>query len=102
MEIVFIIFSCAMANKYTQVNFRLPSDLKDEISEVANLNGNSLTMEIVERLRNSFEYDKLVIENLELHEQLVNSESEKLDILLEKYEKLFDKQEEILKELKKG
>ena len=91
-----------MANKYTQVNFRLPSDLKDEISEVANLNGNSLTMEIVERLRNSFEYDKLVIENLELHEQLVNSESEKLDILLEKYEKLFDKQEEILKELKKG
>jgi hypothetical protein len=91
-----------MVKEYLQVNFRLPTDLKEKIAQEADLNGNSLTTEIVERLRNSFEYDKLVIENHELHEQLINSESEKLDILFEKYDKLIDKQEEILKELKKG
>lgn len=41
------------------------------------------------------------MENLELQGQLVDSESEKLDLLLEYQEKLFELQNQILNELKK-
>lgn len=90
-----------MIKKYTQVNFRLPIDLKEEIERSANITGNSITAEIVERLRNSFEYDNLMLENIELQSELINLESEKLDILLEYQEKLFELQNQILNEIKK-
>ena len=51
--------------------------------------------------KNSFEYENLLMENLELQGQLVDSESEKLDLLLEYQEKLFELQNQILNELKK-
>lgn len=84
-----------------QVNFRLPLEIKEKIEESAHLNGQSITAEIIERLQNSFEYDKLLIENMELHGELVESESQKLNLLLEYQEKLFELQKQILKELKK-
>lgn len=90
-----------MIKKYTQVNFRLPLDLKEEIELSASITGNSITAEIVERLRNSFEYDNLMLENIELQSELINLESEKLDLLLEYQDKLFKIQDQILEELKK-
>ena len=90
-----------MIKKYTQVNFRLPLDLKEEIEQSAILTGNSITAEIVERLRNSFEYDNLMLENIELQSGLINLESEKLDLLLEYQDKLCKIQDQILEELKK-
>ena len=84
-----------------QVNFRLPLEIKEKVEESANLNGQSITAEIIERLQNSFEYENLLMENLELQGQLVESESEKLDLLLEYQEKLFELQSQILNELKK-
>lgn len=82
-----------------QVNFRLPLEVKEKIEESANLNGQSITVEIIERLKNSFEYENLLMENLELQGQLVDSESEKLDLLLEYQEKLFELQNQILNKL---
>ena len=82
-----------------QVNFRLPLEVKEKIEESANLNGQSITVEIIERLKNSFEYENLLMENLELQGQLVDSESEKLDLLLEYQEKLFELQNQILNAL---
>ncbi|HRN43299.1 MAG TPA: Arc family DNA-binding protein [Flavobacterium sp.] len=90
-----------MIKKYTQVNFRLPLDLKEEIEQSASITGNSITAEIVERLRNSFEYDNLMLKNIELQSELINLESEKLDLLLEYQDKLFKIQDQILEELKK-
>lgn len=100
-EIFYVMVKLIMIAKYTQVNFRLPIDLKNDIEESANLNNVSITAEIVDRLRNSFEYDNLMFENLDLHQKLAESESEKLDLLLEYQDKLLKIQDEILRELKK-
>lgn len=43
-----------MAKDYSQVNFRIPTQLKERIDQVAKENEQSITAEIVERLENSF------------------------------------------------
>lgn len=44
-----------MANDYTQVNFRIPAKLKEQIENSAEKNNRSITAELVSRLEQSFE-----------------------------------------------
>lgn len=44
-----------MAKDYSQVNFRIPTKLKDQIEESAVENERSITAELVARLEQSFE-----------------------------------------------
>lgn len=54
-----------MAKDYTQVNFRIPTKLKEEIEKAAQENERSITAEIVHRLEQSFEPEVRVSETLE-------------------------------------
>ena len=54
-----------MAKDYTQVNFRIPTKLKEEIEKAAQENECSITAEIVHRLEQSFEPEVKVSETLE-------------------------------------
>lgn len=54
-----------MAKDYTQVNFRIPTKLKEDIEEAAQGNERSITSEIVARLEKSFEPELKVTETLE-------------------------------------
>ncbi len=54
-----------MAKDYTQVNFRIPTKLKEEIEKAAQENERSITAEIVHRLEQSFESEVKVSETLE-------------------------------------
>jgi hypothetical protein len=44
-----------MAQEYSQVNFRIPSKLKEDIEKAAFANNRSITSELVSRLEQSFE-----------------------------------------------
>ena len=44
-----------MAQDYSQVNFRIPTKLKEKIEEASVANNRSITSELVSRLENSFE-----------------------------------------------
>lgn len=54
-----------MAKDYTQVNFRIPTKLKEDIEEAAQGNERSITAEIVARLEKSFEPELKITETLE-------------------------------------
>lgn len=43
-----------MAQEYSQVNFRIPSKLKEDIEKAALTNNRSITSELVSRLEDSF------------------------------------------------
>lgn len=43
-----------MAQEYSQVNFRIPSKLKEDIEKAAFANNRSITSELVSRLEQSF------------------------------------------------
>lgn len=43
-----------MAQEYSQVNFRIPSKLKEDIEKAAFANNRSITSELVSRLEESF------------------------------------------------
>ncbi|MBK5646484.1 MAG: Arc family DNA-binding protein, partial [Acinetobacter sp.] len=47
-----------MAKDYTQVNFRIPTSLKEKIDQAAIENDQSITAEIVARLESSFNTSK--------------------------------------------
>lgn len=47
-----------MAQEYTQVNFRIPTTLKEKIESSAVENNRSITSELVARLEKSFEQDQ--------------------------------------------
>lgn len=47
-----------MAQDYTQVNFRIPAKLKEQIEEASLVNNRSITAELVSRLEKSFESNK--------------------------------------------
>lgn len=47
-----------MAKDYSQVNFRIPTKLKEQIEESAVNNDRSITSELVARLEKSFEQDQ--------------------------------------------
>ena len=44
-----------MAREYSQVNFRIPTKLKEKIEESASTNERSITAELVARLEQSFD-----------------------------------------------
>lgn len=44
-----------MAQDYSQVNFRIPTKLKEKIEEASVANNRSITSELVSRLEKSFE-----------------------------------------------
>ena len=46
-----------MAQEYSQVNFRIPSKLKEDIEKAAFANNRSITSELVSRLEESFKRD---------------------------------------------
>ena len=54
-----------MAREYSQVNFRIPTKLKEKIEESASTNDRSITAELVARLEQSFEPEVQVHETLE-------------------------------------
>ena len=54
-----------MAREYSQVNFRIPTKLKEKIEESASTNDRSITAELVARLEQSFEPEIQVHETLE-------------------------------------
>lgn len=54
-----------MAQEYSQVNFRIPSKLKEDIEKAASANNRSITSELVSRLEESFEPELKVSETLE-------------------------------------
>lgn len=69
-----------MAKDYTQVNFRIPTSLKEKIDQAAIENDQSITAEIVARLESSFNTSK----NLGLPElQLMQSQLKQQAKLLE-------------------
>lgn len=47
-----------MAQEYSQVNFRIPSKLKEDIEKAAFANNRSITSELVSRLEQSFEQNQ--------------------------------------------
>ena len=47
-----------MAREYSQVNFRIPTKLKEKIEESASTNERSITAELVARLEQSFEHQE--------------------------------------------
>lgn len=46
-----------MAQNYSQVNFRIPTQLKEKIEEASIVNNRSITSELVSRLEDSFQID---------------------------------------------
>lgn len=46
-----------MAKDFSQVNFRMPTDLKEKLEEASKVNDRSLTSEVVSRLEDSFKVD---------------------------------------------
>lgn len=54
-----------MAKDYTQVNFRIPTKLKEDIEKAAQDSERSITAEIVSRLEESFKPEVKVSETLE-------------------------------------
>lgn len=48
-----------MAQDYLQVNFRIPTELKEQIEEAAKENNRSITSELVSRLERTFQEDEL-------------------------------------------
>lgn len=46
-----------MAKDFSQVNFRMPTELKEKLEEASKVNERSLTSELVSRLEDSFKID---------------------------------------------
>ncbi|MEQ1105218.1 Arc family DNA-binding protein [Acinetobacter ursingii] len=65
-----------MARNDPQVNFRIPSELKDKLDNAAKENGRTLTAELITRLEMTFEQDdqlKDLVARLEYLENEVDS-----------------------------
>lgn len=57
-----------MAKDFSQVNFRMPTELKEKLEEASKANERSLTSELVSRLEESFEQKNKNLENLSADE----------------------------------
>ncbi|WP_180004068.1 MULTISPECIES: Arc family DNA-binding protein [unclassified Acinetobacter] len=89
-----------MAKDYTQVNFRIPTKLKEQIEKSANNNERSITAELVARLEQSFELSErqAVIEQNHLNNIMTASANvEVLENLMLEMKKNKAIQEELLK-----
>lgn len=63
-----------MAKSYTQVNFRIPEKLKEQLEQAAKENENSITAELVARLEQSFKQNESQSDQIEqLQQQVANS-----------------------------
>ena len=80
-----------MAQDYTQVNFRIPTSLKEKIESSALENNRSITSELVSRLEQSFEqHDQQQIDLL-LMTEVYREQQRKIDELYNMIQKLLDK-----------
>ena len=57
MRITLKLIVIVMAHDYSQVNFRIPTKLKEKIEEASIINNRSITSELVSRLEDSFQID---------------------------------------------
>ena len=57
MRITLKLIVIVMAQDYSQVNFRIPTKLKEKIEEASIINNRSITSELVSRLEDSFQID---------------------------------------------
>lgn len=82
-----------MAKDYTQVNFRIPTKLKEEIEKAAKDSERSITAEIVHRLEESFKPELKVTETLEfeLMMQSYLEQAKQIKELKEMLEQLLNK-----------
>jgi len=90
-----------MAQEYSQVNFRIPSKLKEDIEKAAFANNRSITSELVSRLEDSF-IPKTLTPSLEMVKYKEEMEAQ-TKILLESQRVLLEQNErqaKILAELK--
>lgn len=91
-----------MAQDYTQVNFRIPTNLKEKIESSALENNRSITSELVSRLEQSFEHDQKLPEILQ--EQTLNALNnldnwkQSLQLIMQLQEQL-NEQTKMIKEL---
>lgn len=80
-----------MAQDYTQVNFRIPTSLKEKIESSALENNRSITSELVSRLEQSFEqHDQQQIDLL-LMTEVYREQQRKIDELHTMVQKLLNK-----------
>lgn len=85
----------SMAKDYSQVNFRIPTKLKEDIEKAALENERSITSELVSRLEESFEEKNSlppeVIEALEQSNCNLDRAIKLINKLMEKVEELESK-----------
>lgn len=79
-----------MAQDYTQVNFRIPTKLKEQIEEASVTNNRSITAELVSRLEKSFKPETNPRETFEFEamERIYKEQAKELKLLREMVEKL--------------
>lgn len=75
-----------MAKDYTQVNFRIPTDLKERIEKSAIDNDRSITADLVSRLEGSFQKNDAEQEQINTLTIKVDKLQATIDILINKIE----------------
>ena len=72
-----------MAQEYSQVNFRIPSKLKEDIEKAAFANNRSITSELVSRLEQSFNKENAHETEMYLMNVMVKEQQKQIDQLQE-------------------
>lgn len=98
-----------MAQDYSQVNFRIPTKLKEDIEKSALTNNRSITAELVSRLEQSFVTNKTneqILEYMESAQRVMNGMDKQqeithrmLELVLSQIENLTPDQMEIKKHI---
>jgi phosphoenolpyruvate carboxylase len=96
-----------MAQDYSQVNFRIPTKLKEDIEKAAQANNRSITSELVSRLEESFTvHEKTIVSQEQLMEsqRLLGESIMRMQESLEQSHhlqaRLIEKNESLYRELK--
>ena len=77
-----------MAQEYSQVNFRIPSKLKEDIEKAASANNRSITSELVSRLEQSFNQGLNHETEMHMMSQVVKDQQKQIDQLHEMVKQL--------------
>ena len=77
-----------MAQEYSQVNFRIPSKLKEDIEKAAFANNRSITSELVSRLEQSFNKENAHETEMYLMNVMVKEQQKQIDQLQEMVKQL--------------
>jgi len=77
-----------MARSDPQTNIRLPADLKQRLTDAAKEANRTFGAEVVKRLEESFEVDRLIPEGLEAHEAKLVQQAASLARVDEKLDRL--------------